>query len=78
MLSYTGSWIPFALNKQERMKSGDPRRSVQERYSDKQAYLVKIDAAAHELSKAGFLLETDLPLVHDRAAKEWDFRVNVK
>ena len=76
MLSYTGSWIPFPLTKQERVKSGDSRRSVEERYADKQAYLSKIDEAAHELVTSGFLLETDVPLLHKRAAREWDFRVN--
>ncbi len=75
MLSYTGSWIPFPLTKQERTKSGDPRRSIQERYASKQAYLDKIDQAAHDLVTAGFLLETDVPLLHDRAGREWDYRV---
>jgi hypothetical protein len=75
MLSYTGSWIPFPLTKEERMKSGDPRRSIEERYATKQVYLQKIDQAAHELLTAGFLLERDLPALHERAAREWDFRV---
>ncbi len=75
MLSYTGSWIPFPLTKQERAKNGDPRRSIAERYPSKQAYLDKIDQAAHELVVAGFLLQTDVVLLHDRAAREWDYRV---
>ncbi len=75
MLSYTGSWIPFPLTKQDRLKTGDPRRSIQERYRDRQAYLEKIDQAAHDLMLSGFLLEADLPLLHDRAAREWDFRI---
>ena len=73
MLSYTGSWIPFPLSKQDRLKSGDPRLSVEERYRDRQAYLDKIDQAAHELMNSGFVLESDLPLLHERAAREWDF-----
>ena len=73
MLSYTGSWIPFPLTKQERLKSGDPRPSIEERYRDRQAYLDKIDYAARELVQSGFALESDLPLLHDRAAREWDF-----
>ncbi len=76
MLSYTGSWIPFPVTKQERLMSGDPRSSVQERYRDRQAYLDQIDQAAHELVVSGFVLERDLPLLHERAAREWDFRVN--
>ncbi len=73
MLSYTGSWIPFPLTKQARLKSGDPRLSVEERYHDRQAYLEKIDQAARELVNSGFVLESDLPLLHERAAREWDF-----
>ena len=73
MLSYTGSWIPFPLTEQERFKSGDPRNSIQERYRDRQAYLDKIDQAARELVVSGFVLERDLPLLHDRAAREWDY-----
>jgi hypothetical protein len=73
MLSYTGSWIPFPLTKEERLKSGDPRKSVEERYSSRRAYLDKIDQAAHALLDSGFVLESDLPLLHERAAREWDF-----
>jgi hypothetical protein len=75
MLSYTGSWIPFALTKDQRLKSGDPRVSVQERYANRETYLAGIDQAAHDLMMSGFLLETDLPLLHDRAAREWQLFV---
>jgi hypothetical protein len=60
------------------MKTGDPRRSIQERYAGKQAYLDKIDQAAHELEREGFVLEADLPALHERAGREWDFRMNAK
>jgi len=73
MLSYTGSWIPFPLTKDDRLKSGDPRTSVEERYPSRQAYLEKIDEAAHALMLSGFVLESDLTLLQERAAREWDF-----
>ncbi len=78
MLSYTGSWIPFPLTKEDRLKSGDPRLSVEERYRDEQDYLAKIDQAGRALVDSGFVLEADLPLLHDRAAREWDFIHSVK
>ncbi len=78
MLSYTGSWIPFALTKEDRIKSGDPRESVAERYPSRQAYLDKIDRAAQALLDSGFLLAADLPLLDERAAREWDFIHSVK
>jgi len=73
MLSYTGSWIPFPLTKEDRLKSGDPRLSVEERYRDQQDYLEKIDQAARALVTSGFVLKADLPLLHERAAREWVF-----
>ena len=69
----TGSFIPFARTKAERMKAGEPRLSVEERYVGKQAYLDKVQAAAGDLVKERYLLERDVPLVVARASAEWDF-----
>jgi hypothetical protein len=72
MDSMMGSFIPFARTKAERMKSGDPRLSVEERYAGKQEYLDKVQAASRVLVKDGYLLERDAPLVVERASAEWD------
>ena len=69
----TGSFIPFARTKAERVKSGDPRLSVEERYASKQAYLDKVRGAAGDLERERFLLERDVPLVVARASAEWGF-----
>jgi hypothetical protein len=61
MLSFVGSWIPF------------PPAKVEERYASEQAYLDQIDAAARKLAQAGYVLEFDLPLLHERAAREWNY-----
>jgi len=71
--SMTGSFIPFARTKAERVKTGDPRLSVEERYASKQAYLDKVQAVADDLVKGRYLLERDVPLVMARASAEWDF-----
>ena len=55
------------------MKTGDPRLSVEERYASKQAFLDKVQAAAHDLVQERYLLERDVPLVVARASAEWDF-----
>ena len=73
LLSMTGSFIPFAHSKAERMKTGDPRLSVEERYASKQAYLDKVQSTAGDLVKERYLLERDVPLVVARASAEWDF-----
>jgi len=74
LLGLLGSWIPFARSKGERIELGDPRSSVKELYASEQAYLDAIDRAAKNLVRSGFLLEPDLASIHDRAAKEWEFR----
>jgi hypothetical protein len=72
MDSMMGSFIPFARTRAERMKSGDPRLSVEERYAGKQEYLDKVQAASRGLVKDGYLLERDVALVVERASAEWD------
>jgi len=73
LYSMVGSYIPFARTKGERVKLGDPRRSIEERYSSKQLYLDKVQATARELVKERYLLDRDVPQVMERANAEWDF-----
>ena len=73
LYSMTGSFIPFARTKAERVKSGDPRLSVEERYAGKQAYLDQVQGAAGDLVRERYLLERDVPPVVARASAEWDF-----
>jgi hypothetical protein len=68
---FEGSYIPFANTASERVATGDPRRSVLERYADWQAYVAAITQAARELSVTGLILEEDV----DRcaaAAEHWN------
>jgi hypothetical protein len=73
LYSMVGSFIPFARTKAERVKTGDPRLSVEERYASKQAYLDQVEAAAHGLVQERYLLERDVASVVARASAEWDF-----
>ncbi len=68
-----GSFIPFARTKAERMKSGDPRLSIEERYASKEDYLGKFEAAARSLANQRYLLPSDVPALAQRGAAEWDF-----
>jgi alpha/beta hydrolase family protein len=77
MYTFTGSWIPFARTKAQRVERHDPRLSIEDRYATEQEYLKKIDQAAQELQRIGFVLETDLPSLHSRAAREWQYRQSV-
>ncbi len=60
LLALQGSYIPFPLTKKERQEKGDPRLSIQERYSSLDDYLTKLRAKCIELQKAGYLLQEDV------------------
>ena len=55
----TGSYFPFATTRAERLQSGDPRSSLQERYGSHQGFVEAVQKAAHELVKDRFLLQVD-------------------
>jgi hypothetical protein len=70
-----GSYLPFPRTPAERQAIGDPRRSVTERYRDRDDYLARIRAAAAELVKGGYLLQQDLTGVDEHAKRHWDDRM---
>lgn len=54
-----GQRIPFAKTKAERMASGDPRLSLEERYPDHAAYVRAVTDAVEKLKAERLLLEED-------------------
>jgi hypothetical protein len=66
-LSPLGAYFPFAATKRKRLESGDPRPSLEERYSGKQDYLRKVAKAANALRVSGFLLEEDVERIAAKA-----------
>jgi hypothetical protein len=54
-----GSFLPFARTKAERLASGDPRLSLDERYRDHAAYVEVVKTAVNRLSQGRFLLQED-------------------
>jgi len=67
-----GSYVPFARARADREKTGDPRLSIEERYTDREDYVRKVAAAAEELVRERFMIEEDVPRVIERAAARWD------
>jgi Alpha/beta hydrolase domain len=55
----TGSYIPFATTEAERLASGDPRESLEERYGDHAGFVRAVRRAALQLLRQGFLLLED-------------------
>ena len=45
----SGSFLPFAKTKAERLASGDPRLSLEERYPNHDSYVKKVEQAAKKL-----------------------------
>jgi len=57
--NYQGGWIPFAKTRAERLVSGDPRLSLEERYGTHANYVATVRAAAARIVAQGFLLQAD-------------------
>ncbi|MCY4365003.1 MAG: alpha/beta hydrolase domain-containing protein [Chloroflexi bacterium] len=55
-----GQHIPFASTKAERLASGDPRLSLEERYGTHETYVEAVAKAARQLEQDGFLLPEDV------------------
>jgi hypothetical protein len=56
---YTGGFIPFARTETERMATGDPRLSLEERYHNHDGYVAEVKKAAQCLVVEHFLLPED-------------------
>ena len=54
-----GTFVPFKKTAAERVAAGDPRLSLEERYSTQQGYVDAVTAAAQSLVAAGLLLPDD-------------------
>jgi hypothetical protein len=67
---FEGSYIPFPETVSERVVTGDPRPSIQERYAGKAAYVEAIVAAARALAAQRLLLEEDIARTAEAAA-DW-------
>ncbi len=73
LMSMMGSTLPFPRTRAEREASGDPRRSLEERYPSRAAYLQQVREAAVALAAARHMLAEDVDAVVERAGRLWDF-----
>ena len=62
-----GQHIPFASTREERLVSGDPRLSLEERYGTHENYVEAVAKAARQLESDGFLLPEDVRAYIDEA-----------
>ncbi len=71
LCSLTGAFFPFARTRAERMASGDPRLSLEERYGDHAGFVAAVRQAAEESVARRFLLPEDAEVLV-RMAEESD------
>ena len=72
LVALAGSYIPFLPTAAQRERANDPRASIEERYTSREEFLSKVEAAGRELIGGRYLLEEDLTQILDRAADHWD------
>jgi len=74
-VAFEGSYLPFPKDDEERRKTGDPRRSIGERYKGREEYLEKFAKATEELIRERWILPEDRGSLRERGAAEWDYLV---
>jgi len=70
-VAFEASYIPFPRTAEDRQRTGDPRKSIAERYASRQDYLSRYSQAVDELVAQRWILKEDSAALLDRGAKEW-------
>jgi hypothetical protein len=70
-VAFEASYLPFPKTEAARIKTGDPRKSIAERYADRADYLARYTLALDDLVKQRWILEEDRAAVLARGEAEW-------
>ncbi len=70
-VSFEASYIPLPKTAADRQKIGDPRKSVAERYTDREDYMARYDHAVDDLVKQRWILPEDRDTLISRGEQEW-------
>ena len=73
LLMFAGATIPFASTPSGRVATGDPRRSIAERYASKEDYLELVRGAGVGLVEQGYMLEEDIERCVEQAERFWEY-----
>jgi Alpha/beta hydrolase domain len=71
-VSFEASSFPLPKTSADRQKSGDPRKSIAERYASRADYLAQYTAALDDLVKQRWILPEDRAALLHRGEQEWD------
>jgi hypothetical protein len=70
-LAFETSYIPFPKTAADRQKTDDPRKSIAERYSDREDYMTRYKKAVDDLVKQRWILPEDREALIHRGEQEW-------
>jgi hypothetical protein len=68
---FEASYLPFPRTAAERQTSGDPRKSIAERYRNREDYLARYTAAVDDLVQQRWILPEDRAALIHRGEQEW-------
>ena len=68
-----GSTIPFPFTRSERQATGDPRRSIEERYTSKEDYMSQVREAAQKMIDERYILPEDMDTILEQAGEQYEF-----
>jgi hypothetical protein len=71
--SMQGSYIPLPRTPADQVRASDPRRSIEDRYRDRERYIGLVSKASMELIDQRFLLADDLAAILRNAGRHWDY-----
>jgi Alpha/beta hydrolase domain len=71
-VSFEGSYLPFARTEEERRTRKDPRKSIAERYANREDYLDRYRHAVDDLVKQRWILPEDRAEFVHPGEQEWD------
>jgi hypothetical protein len=66
---FSGGYVPFAVTREARMGTGDPRLSIEERYGTQEGYMCVVKRAAEQAVRERFLLRSDADRLIESAAR---------
>ena len=65
----SGSFVPLATTKEQRLAAGDSRKSLEERYRNQDGFVKAVTKGVNQLVKERFMLEEDADLFLDAAER---------
>jgi hypothetical protein len=71
-VSFEASYLPFPKTVADRQKTGDPRKSIAERYAGREDYMKRYKNAVDDLVKQHWILQEDRESLLHRGEQEWE------